>query len=332
MAWTPRSPFAHAVHLAGFEYDPAQDIIKSRVDAPIQSRAGFAWGIDIMGPVALMIIDCETFYFEYGSRMWLIELWKGQYGYETGGEIGVYHRPTDGATNEPPSETIKKIHRNRSLWFASSTDYKLNMSMKLYRDGMPFLHRGPEYHWWLTGFKWGYFSQPSQLSMEGVIHFKAKGMCDQFAAAMRATGYRPLCSGQSVAFTFRTPVTSQPKSTALAGPGQAANLRLVEAYRVVKLALRASSNDPNEFVLPPEWTKPVVHAAQGAAHQAVGIARGIQSGAAAAAARLQGRAKTVATNIQHTAAGAANRMEDRIDGAESAFRDVMAFFQRPRWR
>jgi hypothetical protein len=40
--WTPTSPLAKAVELAGFLYDPDQDIIYSRMDA-LQRRLGYAY-------------------------------------------------------------------------------------------------------------------------------------------------------------------------------------------------------------------------------------------------------------------------------------------------
>jgi hypothetical protein len=316
MAWKPRTLLAHAVYAAGFEYDESQDIIKSRLDAPIQSRAGFAWGIDVIGPGALMVLHCETFYFHYDQRLWLIELWKGQYGIETGCEIGVYHRPSNSLVNEPPSETIKHVHQNRSLWFASSTDYLLPMSLKLYRDGTLFLQRS-DHHWWLTGFKWGHFSQPSQLRMEGTIDFRAKGMGDQFRAALTATGYHWRPAGTNgAAFTFTTPLTSQPKSETAGGPAQAANERIVARYLKIKRDLKATSNDPNEFVLPAAW----LNTANRLVDEAGALAKTLQGGAVAVAARLRADGQAAAARIGHA-----------VDTGASAYHDITGMFQRRRW-
>jgi len=40
--------------------------------------------------------------------------------------------------------------------------------------------RGPELHWWLTGFKWGVMSDPSQLSVDLSIKLKDDAMRDAF--------------------------------------------------------------------------------------------------------------------------------------------------------
>lgn len=38
-----------------------------------------------------MVFDALPIYFDYAGETWLIEFWKGQYGINTGGEVGVYH-------------------------------------------------------------------------------------------------------------------------------------------------------------------------------------------------------------------------------------------------
>lgn len=85
----PRTVTANAVVAAGFNYDPGQDIIYSRMDA-IQKKLGYCWKYDEGAAVISMIIDCEPICFTYGGAKWMIELWKGQYGIETGAEVGVY--------------------------------------------------------------------------------------------------------------------------------------------------------------------------------------------------------------------------------------------------
>ena len=89
--WTPQSALAHAVDVAGFAYDPRQDIIYSKM-YPLQRSFGYAYGYDAAALGMDAIIDCEPIFFDYAGKTWMIELWKGQYGLETGCEIGVYNR------------------------------------------------------------------------------------------------------------------------------------------------------------------------------------------------------------------------------------------------
>lgn len=91
-AWDyKKSNLGRTVYDAGFRYYPTDDIIYSRKNAE-QNKLGFCYAYD-EGIVAISsILDCETIYFQYGGKEWMAELWKGQYGIETGGEIGLYYR------------------------------------------------------------------------------------------------------------------------------------------------------------------------------------------------------------------------------------------------
>jgi hypothetical protein len=94
-------------------------------------------------------------------KTWMIELWKGQYGLETGCEIGVYNRTIgstsfvyrilDATVGQRPGDT----NPSHNLFFDCASDSELLlMSSTLYRNGQKVFSRGPEKHWWLTGFKW----------------------------------------------------------------------------------------------------------------------------------------------------------------------------------
>ena len=49
--------------------------------------------------------------------------------------------------------------------------------------------RGPEMHWWLTGFKWGVLSDPSQLSVDVTITLKDNPMCNAFMTGIAGRPY-----------------------------------------------------------------------------------------------------------------------------------------------
>ena len=59
---------------------------------PLQRYFGYAYAYDAAALAMNAIIDCEPIFFDYAGKTWMIELWKGQYGLETGCEIGVYNR------------------------------------------------------------------------------------------------------------------------------------------------------------------------------------------------------------------------------------------------
>jgi hypothetical protein len=247
--WTPTSMLAKAVDIAGFDYDPSQGIIYSKMH-PLQRNFGYAYGYDAAALLMSAVIDCEPIFFDYDGKTWMIELWKGQYGLETGCEIGVYTRPIgstgpfyfvlDHTVGVRPYDRTPE--RNQYFDCAADSDL-LVMSSTLYRNGQKLFSRGPDQHWWLTGFKWGVFSNPEDLTMDVSITCKDAGMTSAFGASLRTVGYQNVnVSGNAVGFTFGTPYTPQPRTgNPLVPTVQAQNKAIVQAYN----ALGLSSNDPN---------------------------------------------------------------------------------------
>ena len=131
------------------------------------------------------------------------------------------------------------------------------MSFTLIRKGVPLFSRGPEPHWWLTGFKWGVFSAPEWLTMDVRITFTKKPeMHKEFVAALELQHRRSQLAGRagyknisidadSVSFTFDKPTSFQRRSDykGHVQRAQGANRRLVKRYA----ALGVSSNDPNQI-------------------------------------------------------------------------------------
>jgi hypothetical protein len=72
--WQPTSALAEAVYLAGFDYEPSQDILYSRMHA-IQRQLGY--GYDAFAFLVSAHINCEPLFFEYDKKAWMIELWEG---------------------------------------------------------------------------------------------------------------------------------------------------------------------------------------------------------------------------------------------------------------
>ncbi len=242
--WTPKSNAAKAVYAAGFQYDPDQDIIFSRMDA-WQRKFGYAYVYDLTAPIAISaIIDCEPFFFSYAKKNWMIELWKGQYGFETGCEIGVY------VSKQPLLDPIlgSRPHdpANDKFFDCASDGERLKMSYTLYHKGAPLLKRGPEVHWWLTGFKWGVLSNPEELTMDLSITFPDLEMRKAFVAALQKANYQNISiNAESVSFKFDKPASYQPRLDpeydSSVKQARKNNSLIIEQYK--KLGL--SSNDPN---------------------------------------------------------------------------------------
>ena len=169
-----------ALELYGFLYDKNNDIICSNM-YPWQREVGYCKLYDDTAPFINMIIDSEPIYFEYDNRRWLIEIWKGQYGMTTGGEIGIY-------VSEMDDIDIPGIFSG-TFFKAVSDEELLNMSFNLKMNGEDLFQRH-DYHWWLTGFDVGVFSSPNNLSMEVMLSFPNSNMKNAFLNGLKRAGYK----------------------------------------------------------------------------------------------------------------------------------------------
>ena len=169
-----------ALELYGFLYDKNNDIICSNM-YPWQREVGYCKLYDDTAPFINMIIDSEPIYFEYDNRRWLIEIWKGQYGMTTGGEIGIY-------VSEMDDIDIPGIFSG-TFFKAVSDEELLNMSFNLKMNGEDLFQRH-DYHWWLTGFDVGVFSSPNNLSMEVMLSFPNSNMKNAFLNGLKRIGYK----------------------------------------------------------------------------------------------------------------------------------------------
>lgn len=181
------------VYPFGYRFHCDHGFFSSTVDAP-QRRAGYAWLYDYMAPRFQMVFDSLPVYFDYRGRTWLIEFWKGQYGINTGAEIGVYH--ADGIIPESDYKTT---------WFTCAEDHEmLDCSFQLCKCGNECICNSDR-HWWLTAFLVGCFSKPSALTMESCISFPNREMLCAFVDGLKRTGYPEDCisvRGLTVCFVF----------------------------------------------------------------------------------------------------------------------------------
>lgn len=168
-----------AITLAGYAYDPRQDIFYSRRDA-WQKDFGYSPIYDEAAAPLSMILDSEPVRFDYGGKKWLVEFWKGQYGMATGGEIGIYTK-ADSDTEAPGASGL-------TFYNCASEEDQLYMAFLLRKNGRPLFSREGK-HWWLTGFILGEFSDPDELQMEVGITLKNREMCLAFVDALLQIGY-----------------------------------------------------------------------------------------------------------------------------------------------
>jgi len=189
----------------GFAYYPKQDIFYSVMDG-WQRDCGYCELYDEAAAALCMIIDCEPIRFEYDGKKWLLEFWKGQYGMTTGCEIGVY-------TTTGPNLNIPEVFDGTFYYSADNADH-LNLAFSLRKHGSLLFTRS-ELHWWLTGFKLGEFSDPSELEMSIELTLKDSEMCKAFINGMLKAGYSThdlLIKNTTVQFILDKPHSPQPAS------------------------------------------------------------------------------------------------------------------------
>ncbi len=193
------------IHPFGYQYLLKQDLFFTTFDA-WQRKFGYANIYNCTAPFFHMVFDSEPVYFDYNGRTWLIEFWKGQYGINTGAEIGIYCADS----------LVEPGQRNHTLFHTVSDSDIPVFSMNLKYNtkttcqdvgslSMP--------HWWLAIFKMGLFSNPNNLLVNFCIEFPSYDMMLAFRDALIEKGYDH-CSLQTygcrICFSFRSPKSPVP--------------------------------------------------------------------------------------------------------------------------
>lgn len=182
-------PFGYAYHCrCGF--------FTSTTDA-WQKEAGYTWLYDYMAPRFQMVFDALPIYFNYRGKTWLIELWKGQYGINTGAEIGIYHA----------DRLLSKAEYQSALFTAAEDDEMLTCTLRLCSGEEECLQITRQ-HWWHTAFLPGCFSDPKDLCLVCAVCFPNMEMCDAFYDGLCQVGYSPSTisiHGLCLSFAFRVP-------------------------------------------------------------------------------------------------------------------------------
>jgi len=183
----------------GYCYNPNQDIFTSTLDAP-QKIFGYTTLFDLYAPYFNMIFDYETIYFNYNSRTWLLEIWKGQYGINSGCEIGLYYADSVIPPGDYSSTHFKSVEDKDML----ELSFEVNRNDR--KKGMRPVTLGKlsRKHWWLTLFKMGIFTKPRNLSVDASLRFKDYPMMYSFLHSFEKTlpDIPFYVDGLNVSFTF----------------------------------------------------------------------------------------------------------------------------------
>lgn len=165
----------------GYCYYASQDIITSHPQA-WQREFGYTALFDYAAPHFNMVFDFLPVYFDYQEKTWLIEFWKGQYGINTGAEIGVYYA----------DRLLSEEEYGTAHFTAVSDEDMLQMSLCLNKDGCP-LAALSEKTWWLTAFSMARFSRPGDLYVNLSVIFPNFEMLHAFLYALSKTSIPRHC-------------------------------------------------------------------------------------------------------------------------------------------
>lgn len=188
-SWTVVGPGGKDTGLFGFKYSMKDQVFYTAEDA-WQRNFGFEETYDNVSGAGAISYDTMRVKFNYNNKEWMMQYWKGQYGFVLiGAELGLYNRDP-GATN--------------STYYDCVTDAeKLNMSVKVYRQDPSdqnkynlLFHRSPTTTWWLTGFTPGTLSagsyivspdETAKLRAEYVINFQNAEQAQVFINGLENT-------------------------------------------------------------------------------------------------------------------------------------------------
>lgn len=162
------------LNACGFEYDQKQGIYYSTME-PLQRLFGYNFIYDMAAPRVGMIYSTERIKFNYNGKDWMIQLWKGQYGITAGAEIGLYNK------------TDKIMH-----YECASNDELIEMAFDFYNQGEYVFSRGPEKHWWLTGFKIFNSGVGILIDLDITLKFPDVAMANAFEKGLKKTASQAL--------------------------------------------------------------------------------------------------------------------------------------------
>ena len=167
-----------------YKYDPDGGYFYTDDKNCWQQNFGFNEGYDSMAPLGMMNYDTVRIKFEYDNKEWLVQMWKGQYGYAfVGGEVGVYTR---------------KVGAGGTHYNCAKQEDWLNMEMAFVWDKgrtgnyQTIFTRDYTQYWWCTGFVPGLETGAPRDQFRLITHitFKSTEMAELFCSQFEKKGFR----------------------------------------------------------------------------------------------------------------------------------------------
>ena len=163
-----------------------------------QKNAGYNEVYDNMAPMAAMFIDQVRIRFTYDHKDWMIQFWKGQYGWLlVGAEIGVYTAP-EGTYKSDHGAVNQYICADKEDWLKMQLDCYFSNTNSHKGEYVKIFTRPYDDYWWANGFVKGQltkYNQPrTELNLKCRITLKTKEMADAFAEGLRVSGFNSAAS------------------------------------------------------------------------------------------------------------------------------------------
>ena len=163
-----------------------------------QKNAGYNEVYDNMAPLAAMFIDQVRIRFTYDHKDWMIQFWKGQYGWLlVGAEIGVYTAP-EGTYKSDHGAVNQYICADKEDWLKMQLDCYFSNTNSHKGEYVKIFTRPYDDYWWANGFVKGQltkYNQPrTELNLKCRITLKTKEMADAFAEGLRVSGFNSAAS------------------------------------------------------------------------------------------------------------------------------------------
>lgn len=167
-----------------YKYDPDGGYFYTDDKNCWQQNFGFNEGYDSMAPLGMMNYDTVRVKFEYDNKEWLIQMWKGQYGYAfVGGEVGVYTRRV-GTSGTHYNCAKQEDWLNMEMAFVWDRSHNGNYQTIFVRDYTQY--------WWCTGFVPGLETGAPRDQFRLITHitFESPEMAELFCAGFEKQGFR----------------------------------------------------------------------------------------------------------------------------------------------
>lgn len=190
----PDSPYPDewdSTGILGYLYDPDEKCFYTS-DDPWQRNFGYNELYDQSASLVAIVIETCRLKFNYADKDWMIQLWKGQYGFVLyGAEIGIYNKPEDRTIEHYDCATDEDMVQMEMTLYEKREVLGVETWTKVFA-------RPYERQWWHTGFVWGnvmttYYENNKHypnLRMHARITMRDYAMLAECEAAFREEGFK----------------------------------------------------------------------------------------------------------------------------------------------